>query len=772
MKKLLLGALALGLQSCVSVPPVNNYFGEGNYAAVVREIEKNHNALETTPLGQLYFLCPAYYEIKEYDKFTACADYILQHPDPGAEFYPGVDITYINKTEFKGMMRSYKARMYLEFGEYQKALDTARLAYTQLSDSTPHENRLLINKMPPLEVQAFALIQLGKPEQVKPIISELASLDTFSAGRSQIAKLRQTALAKIYFALHDYSNARKVLEQDVADPLYWLVSPLMLMVDNVNLDEEVREGALFVPKFYMLTKSYLETGAMTQGIEGLDKLLANPIIPSFGEIYWSALKDRATLYWQEGDKQQAIALLKQAVEVIESQRASIQSEAYKIGFVGDKQKVYQQLIDYLADDNQITQAFSYVEKAKARALVDMLAQKTRFSATGNTTEDTLASLSKLEQQLQVETVESIKQSSKTRGLILQKRQQIEQSAPELASLVSVTNVNVSALQQQLQGDEQLLEFYIDDSYLYAFVADTNTISLTRTPIGTLTQTIAHFRQAILEPNNNAWQALSESLYHQIFAPVASKVNRSKLVIVPHGALHYLPFAALYDGRQFVLDNYSLRFLPSASVMQFLKSPQHRAGVPMLALGNPDLGDSQFDLPGTQQEVGSISRVVPGSVVALRQQATESLLKEYADQVPVLHIASHGEFNPKAPLQSRLLLVGDAKNDGNLTVSELYDMKINADLVTLSACQTGLGDIQSGDDVIGLTRGFMFAGAANIIASLWVVDDEATARLMTDLYNNLRHEDKQQSLRDAQRDVRQHYPHPYYWAAFQLTGTGT
>lgn len=193
---------------------------------------------------------------------------------------------------------------------------------------------------------------------------------------------------------------------------------------------------------------------------------------------------------------------------------------------------------------------------------------------------------------------------------------------------------------------------------------------------------------------------------------------------------------------------------------------------MLALGNPDLGDSQFDLPGTQQEVRAISRVVPGSVVALRQQATESLLKEYADQVPVLHIASHGEFNPKAPLQSRLLLVGDAKNDGNLTVSELYDMKINADLVTLSACQTGLGDIQSGDDVIGLTRGFMFAGAANIIASLWVVDDEATARLMTDLYNNLRHEDKQQSLRDAQRDVRQHYPHPYYWAAFQLTGTGT
>ncbi|MEC8228859.1 MAG: CHAT domain-containing protein, partial [Pseudomonadota bacterium] len=132
----------------------------------------------------------------------------------------------------------------------------------------------------------------------------------------------------------------------------------------------------------------------------------------------------------------------------------------------------------------------------------------------------------------------------------------------------------------------------------------------------------------------------------------------------------------------------------------------------------------------------------------------------------------GEFNPEEPLSSRLLLVGDESNDGSLTVGELYDLELNSELVTLSACQTGLGDVQSGDDVIGLTRGFLFAGAANIVASLWMVDDEATARLMVNLYNNLQSQDKQQSLRNAQLSVKNNYQaHPYYWAAFQLTGAG-
>jgi len=121
------------------------------------------------------------------------------------------------------------------------------------------------------------------------------------------------------------------------------------------------------------------------------------------------------------------------------------------------------------------------------------------------------------------------------------------------------------------------------------------------------------------------------------------------------------------------------------------------------------------------------------------------------------------------LSSGLYLAKDAKNDGVLTVGELYSMNLDADLVTLSACETGLGKVANGDDVVGLTRGFLYAGSRSIVASLWSVDDQATATLMKAFYENLSNQNKQEALRLAQLKTRKTFPHPFYWAAFQLTG---
>jgi CHAT domain-containing protein len=137
----------------------------------------------------------------------------------------------------------------------------------------------------------------------------------------------------------------------------------------------------------------------------------------------------------------------------------------------------------------------------------------------------------------------------------------------------------------------------------------------------------------------------------------------------------------------------------------------------------------------------------------------------------LHFASHGKFRSDEPLGSGLLLAKDADNDGLLTVGELYSMQLDADLVTLSACETGLGKVANGDDVVGLTRGFLFAGSRSIVASLWSVDDRATATLMKAFYDNLATHPKREALRRAQASARQEFPHPFFWAAFQLTGRG-
>lgn len=168
----------------------------------------------------------------------------------------------------------------------------------------------------------------------------------------------------------------------------------------------------------------------------------------------------------------------------------------------------------------------------------------------------------------------------------------------------------------------------------------------------------------------------------------------------------------------------------------------------------------------------IANMVPQSELLTRSKASETAFKNKAGNFSYLHIASHGQFNADNALQSRLLLASDAANDGSLTVGEIYGLHLSADLVTLSACETGLGKTFSGDDVIGLTRSFLYAGSSNIIASLWQVDDDATSELMKSLYAKLKaNVPKKEALRQAQQELQNRFPDPLFWAAFYLTGEG-
>jgi CHAT domain-containing protein len=158
-------------------------------------------------------------------------------------------------------------------------------------------------------------------------------------------------------------------------------------------------------------------------------------------------------------------------------------------------------------------------------------------------------------------------------------------------------------------------------------------------------------------------------------------------------------------------------------------------------------------------------------VLTRRAATKSALTRTGELFRVIHVAAHGEFVSDQPLDSRLLLAPEAGDDGRLTAGDLYGLRLNADLVTLSACETGLGKVLSGDDVIGLTRGFLYAGANSIVASLWPVSDEETSFLMVRLYGNLKTMPKADALRQAQLETKRRYAHPFFWSAFQLTGMG-
>jgi CHAT domain-containing protein len=260
-----------------------------------------------------------------------------------------------------------------------------------------------------------------------------------------------------------------------------------------------------------------------------------------------------------------------------------------------------------------------------------------------------------------------------------------------------------------------------------------------------------------------------ALYSTLIAPLKNYLTTSDLAIMPHGVLHYLPFAALTDGQRYLADDYVLSVLPSASALPFIQANTGRPAAPPLILGNPD-GTLRF-AEREAQAVAALYGVTP----LLGNAGTEQALRTQVRRAGILYLAVHGRYDPVVPLASLLALAPGAEQrpdmDGRLEAGEVYSLDLKkADLVVLSACQTSLGEVSDGDEVVGLTRAFFFAGTPTVVSSLWNVDDEATGLLMERFYTHLRAGmGKAAALRQAQLEVRAQYPAPYYWAGFVLAG---
>jgi CHAT domain-containing protein len=251
------------------------------------------------------------------------------------------------------------------------------------------------------------------------------------------------------------------------------------------------------------------------------------------------------------------------------------------------------------------------------------------------------------------------------------------------------------------------------------------------------------------------------------------------VIIPHGKMHYIPFAALENaGGEYLIERFTLSNAPSATVWAycFEKSIHSRTRATgsdgIFALGNPDLGDFRYDLPFAEKEVLSLRRTFPAVNAFLGKDATKQAVRLHSAEAGlVVHFACHAEYSAKTPLNSALLLAPGASDDGRFTAREIFNLPLSCGLVTLSACETGLGESVQGDEIIGLERSFIFSGAPAVMTTLWKVDDLAAAVLMKRFYRYMKAgNSKAESLRKAQVLVRNAVnAHPSAWAAFGLTG---
>jgi CHAT domain-containing protein len=295
------------------------------------------------------------------------------------------------------------------------------------------------------------------------------------------------------------------------------------------------------------------------------------------------------------------------------------------------------------------------------------------------------------------------------------------------------------------------------------------------------------------PTLNDVPETSQTLYTILFEPVRAYIQTSAIYIAPHNILHYLPFGALHDGQHFLVENYTIAYTPSASVMAYLKSQRSTQDsmrgqeFQALVLGDPAYQTQELPaLPYAKPEAESVVAIL-GTNVHLGADATEKLLVEEGQRANYIHIVAHGELNPSAPQFSRVCLASSPSEqkessdqstfssldalDGSLNVWEIWNLPLeNVELVTLSACETQLGEVSAGDDIVGLNRAFLHAGARSLIASLWKVEDQSTEFLMTRLYTYLNDgKGEAEALRLAQLDTLETYPSPYYWAPFTLVG---
>jgi len=726
-----------------------NLAAEANFTQIVREYEPGQEKYAGLPFQDLIYLCSAYGELKNYRKLFPCLDAAQAKVNAG---------DFIADTwNHSATPSRLKAIALIELGQYEEAVRAAETANKIVVD----KQLTRFEEVKVLEILGIAYALAGKTDKANATADQLKGL-YLGYPYMLVTDDRNIALARIYIILRKYPDAIQAVSYKFEDSNAFLktIGGWDVFVNN-KLSFE-----------FMKNKSLMEVGRTAEAKLGYDALLKYPYIQDRGEMHWIILFDRGRIAEKEGNLKEAIGFYEKAVEIIEQQRSTISIEASKIGFVGDKQAVYHRLIASLYTDKQFAKAFEYVERSKSRALVDLLAGKTDFAVKSAGKEEQVRNVlaASFKSEADVLSLDKNLDKSQSRSIGVKARQNLQQEAPELASLVTVVSAPIADIKSFIPRGETLIEYYYHGSDMYAFILSAAGLQNVRLHSSGLAEEVAAFRKSLENPRSQATLMLAGKLYQRLFKPLEGALQDRNLIIVSHGLLHYIPMNALHDGKQYLIDRYKIRLMPSASAMKYLgeKKNDKRGGI--LALGNPDLGDPRHDLAFAQKEAVEVVKTWPNSRVLVRKEATEAALRRNGAGFNYIHFATHGQFSPDSPLQSALLLAPDAQSNGLLTVDKLYSMQLGANLVTLSACETGLSKVANGDDLVGLTRGFLYAGASSVVASLWKVDDLATAYLMIRFYRGMQQADKQDALRKAQLETRRKYPHPYYWASFQLTGS--
>ena len=467
-------------------------------------------------------------------------------------------------------------------------------------------------------------------------------------------------------------------------------------------------------------------------------------------------------YLQNGRGGEAERLLLTAVTDVEQSRATLDEDRFRIAFLTDKADAFDDLVQlYLQRSlhtseathrrSALKAAFAIAERAKSRALLDMM---TNLAVPGAAPE--------------------LPQSDESFGRV---------------------TFHLDEVRAQLDAKTILLYYYICGDEISAFVISKHTatnetiecvhalskLSVVRPLLEALSvqwerflagpEFVARYAQQM----EATGQRILFRLYQELVKPVEAHIHarttqagETPLVIMAHGPLHQVPFHALHDGTDYLVERYDISYAPSATT--FLLSQQRKAlGMDKSLVVGTDDASIPMALVEAQQVAQQLARsnAKPNSQVVLRVGAQATLQQVQADMAgcDIIHLACHGLFRHDNPLFSSVQL-----HDGKLTAADAARLRFNGALITLGACESGRSQVIAGDEMLGLPRAFLGAGASSVLVSLWLVNDAITAEFMTGWYKQIQQGvPRAQALRAMQRSIKRHHAHPYYWAPFILIG---
>jgi CHAT domain-containing protein len=567
---------------------------------------------------------------------------------------------------------------------------------------------------------------------------------------------------------------------------------LVLPSAPLQMKEASDQNVTFVSRKGGAKPYVIESGdfskAMMEALDRYQQALAamNALGNRVGKV--GILTNIGLVYDSWNMPEQALDYYYQSIEVLESMRTSARLEEFRISLAQQSSVVYQRAILLNLRLKRRQEAFDLSERARARTFLDQLGSA-RIEARKDVADQLILQeqklrqeLSFLEQRVMEERAQptptlnkELIQSLETRLAAKQKEYEglltnLKLANPKYASLISVDPVTLAQAQNLLDQETTLVSYFVTAEKTLAFVVTRESLKVVELPVREreLNEAVTLFRDF---PSLDNTPPNLRQLHKWLIAPIKSHLKTPHVAVVPHGALHDLPFAALTDGKRYLDDNHMLFYLPSVSALRYIRQNQKPGGGRLLALAYGE-GQGLPFLRYANDEAQAVAKLY-GANARIGDAATTSAFRASAGDYDILHLVSHYQPNTITPIFSSLILAPGEDANGSLELHDVYGMELKkADLVVLSVCQSNSGAHSRGDDITGLSRAFLYAGASTVIASLWNVDDRATSELMTSFYKRLQEGmSKAAALRAAQAETRAkpEYSHPYYWAGFVLIG---